>query len=317
MSTTNARRAGDTSDNNNGGTILSLIALSYCERDIPYTFFLNCLTVHTMSSRKRSRWGTSSSDDNNNNSTNRRGSGDQQDGNAVTCVSDQEAVLALLSSATAAAAAATASSSSQPPQQKQQKGRGERGGGGRRGSGGPRHEKRSGGGGDGGGGVEGHYGPAQRGGEQRRNDYKQMNVGAARDVDSSKRSRWNSSASASATAGSGNGDSAAVAAAAANSAEAAAPAVVAKEKPNFGLSGALAKKDDGAGGGGGSNMYKGVLLKFREPPEARAPANTYWRLYVFKGKEELETLHIAKQSAYLIGRNADICDIVIQHPSAR
>ena len=144
-----------------------------------------------------------------------------------------------------------------------------------------------------------------------------MNVGVARDANSSKRSRWNSSAFASATAGSGNGDSAA-AAAAANSAEAAAPAVVAKEKPNFGLSGALAKKDDGAGGGGGgSNMYKGVLLKFREPPEARAPANTYWRLYVFKGKEELETLHIAKQSAYLIGRNTDICDIVIQHPSAR
>lgn len=42
-----------------------------------------------------------------------------------------------------------------------------------------------------------------------------------------------------------------------------------KEKPNFGVSGALAK-DTKAG-----NMYRGVLLKFREPPEARAP-NTLW-----------------------------------------
>lgn len=46
-------------------------------------------------------------------------------------------------------------------------------------------------------------------------------------------------------------------------------AVVEKEKPNFGVSGALAK-DLKAG-----NVYRGVLLKFQEPPEARAP-NTLW-----------------------------------------
>ena len=80
-------------------------------------------------------------------------------------------------------------------------------------------------------------------------------------------------------------------------------------KPNFGLSGALTKDE-----GGGGNVYKGVVLKFREPPEARAP-NTQWRLYVFKGKELLQTLHIAKQSAYLIGRNQEIADIPVQHPS--
>ena len=80
-------------------------------------------------------------------------------------------------------------------------------------------------------------------------------------------------------------------------------------KPNFGLSGALAK-DVGNGG----SMYKGVVLKFQEPPEARAP-NTQWRFYVFKGKELLETLHISKQSAYLCGRNPEICDIAMAHPS--
>ena len=82
-------------------------------------------------------------------------------------------------------------------------------------------------------------------------------------------------------------------------------------KPNFGLSGALAK-DMQTG-----NVYKGVQLKFKEPPEARCPSNTQWRLYVFKkGKEGvLETLHISKQSAYLMGRNADIADIPLLHPS--
>ena len=87
-------------------------------------------------------------------------------------------------------------------------------------------------------------------------------------------------------------------------------------KPNFGLSGALAK-DPGStlsGGGGSSRVYKGVVLKFQEPPEARAP-NTQWRLYVFKDKEMIETLHISKQSAYLCGRHPDICDISMAHPS--
>ncbi len=88
-------------------------------------------------------------------------------------------------------------------------------------------------------------------------------------------------------------------------------------KPNFGLSGALAKDTETG------NVYKGVQLKFKEPPEARAP-NTQWRFYVFKPKKGskssddndlVETLHISKQSAYLLGRNAEICDIPLMHPS--
>jgi smad nuclear-interacting protein 1 len=74
-----------------------------------------------------------------------------------------------------------------------------------------------------------------------------------------------------------------------------------KQKPNFGLSGALAQEQVGD-------------YKFREPPEAKAP-KTRWRLYVFKDDKPLETLHISRQSAYLIGRNKDLCDIVVLHPS--
>ena len=93
------------------------------------------------------------------------------------------------------------------------------------------------------------------------------------------------------------------------------------EKPNFGLSGALAK-DESRG-----NVYKGVVLKFSEPPEARAP-NTQWRFYVFRKKQgeessssnnnqddPIETLHVSRQSAYLLGRNEDICDVPLRHAS--
>jgi smad nuclear-interacting protein 1 len=81
-----------------------------------------------------------------------------------------------------------------------------------------------------------------------------------------------------------------------------------KVAPDFGLSGTLTK-DSQTG-----NTYKGVVLKFREPPEARAP-NTLWRFYVFKGDEQIDTLHISRQSAYLFGRNEDIADIVLHHAS--
>jgi smad nuclear-interacting protein 1 len=87
-------------------------------------------------------------------------------------------------------------------------------------------------------------------------------------------------------------------------------APVDKQRANFGLSGALTK-DSRTG-----NVYKGVLLKFQEPPEARTP-NTLWRFYVFKedNPDPIQTLHVSKQSAFLIGRNAEIADIVVQHPS--
>jgi smad nuclear-interacting protein 1 len=55
-------------------------------------------------------------------------------------------------------------------------------------------------------------------------------------------------------------------------------------KPNFSPSGNLAAE---------TNIFKGVVLKYHEPPEGRKPVasgkNGGWRLYVFKGKEELGT----------------------------
>ncbi|KAG8998250.1 hypothetical protein FRB90_012345 [Tulasnella sp. 427] len=57
-----------------------------------------------------------------------------------------------------------------------------------------------------------------------------------------------------------------------------------------------------------------TVLKYNEPPEARKPTQN-WRLYVFKGKEDLGLLHIAKQSCYLVGRDHLVADIPIDHPS--
>lgn len=52
-----------------------------------------------------------------------------------------------------------------------------------------------------------------------------------------------------------------------------------KKKPDFGLSGALAADQ---------NTFKGVILKYSEPPEARKYDKNS-RLYVFKGKEQIGT----------------------------
>ncbi|CEI94654.1 Putative SMAD/FHA domain-containing protein [Rhizopus microsporus] len=66
-----------------------------------------------------------------------------------------------------------------------------------------------------------------------------------------------------------------------------------REGPNFGLSGKLAAE---------TNTVKGVELKYNEPPEAAKP-DKKWRLYVFKKDEQIDLLHIHRQSSYLIGRD--------------
>lgn len=78
-----------------------------------------------------------------------------------------------------------------------------------------------------------------------------------------------------------------------------------KEKPNFELSGALTED---------TNTFRGVVIKYNEPPEARIPKRR-WRLYPFKNDEALPVMYIHRQSAYLLGRQRRIADIPIDHPS--
>ena len=77
------------------------------------------------------------------------------------------------------------------------------------------------------------------------------------------------------------------------------------KKPNFSLSGKLAED---------TNTYKGVVIKYNEPAEARMPKKR-WRLYPFKGDESLPTLYIHRQSAYLVGRDRAVTDFPVHHPS--
>src|SRR4051794_8267062 len=62
-----------------------------------------------------------------------------------------------------------------------------------------------------------------------------------------------------------------------------------KVKPNFGLTGALAR-DEVTG-----NMVNGVVLKWTEPMDAATP-DLKWRFYVFKDEKLTETLHIHRKS---------------------
>ena len=81
-----------------------------------------------------------------------------------------------------------------------------------------------------------------------------------------------------------------------------------EHKANFALTGALAKDTETG------NMYRGIVLKFSEPADARDPTKR-WRFYVFKGGDLKDTLHVHRQSAYLVGREKKIADILVEHPS--
>ncbi|PFH53894.1 hypothetical protein AMATHDRAFT_53539 [Amanita thiersii Skay4041] len=83
-----------------------------------------------------------------------------------------------------------------------------------------------------------------------------------------------------------------------------------KGKPNFAPSGLLAAETNTVKASNGEN----TVLKYNEPPEARKPT-LGWRLYVFKGDEQTDLLHVHRQSAYLVGRDRLVADIAIDHPS--
>lgn len=79
-----------------------------------------------------------------------------------------------------------------------------------------------------------------------------------------------------------------------------------KQKPNYGLSGALAAES--------KTTQDGTVLKYHEPSEAALPKQK-WRIYVYKGKDELDMFLLGKQSAYLFGRDRLVADIPIDHTS--
>jgi len=82
-----------------------------------------------------------------------------------------------------------------------------------------------------------------------------------------------------------------------------------KQKPNYGSTGILATE---------ANTVAGTttILKYHEPPEARKPPNSEpWRMYIFKGKELLDTVQLFARSCWLMGRDEKVTDLLLEHPS--
>jgi len=90
-----------------------------------------------------------------------------------------------------------------------------------------------------------------------------------------------------------------------NSAEGDAAEKPEKEKINLNQSGLLAAEQ---------NTYKGVVIKYSEPPEARV-CDVKWRLHVFKGNDQLDVIRLTRQSAFLVGKDRVVVDIAVDHPS--
>ena len=82
-----------------------------------------------------------------------------------------------------------------------------------------------------------------------------------------------------------------------------------KQRPNYAPTGKLAAETNTVAG-------TSIVLKYNEPPEARLPPSSApWRLYVFKGKDLLETIPLSTRSCWLFGRERAVVDFPTEHPS--
>ncbi|KAM0322443.1 hypothetical protein ACHAQA_009510 [Verticillium albo-atrum] len=85
-----------------------------------------------------------------------------------------------------------------------------------------------------------------------------------------------------------------------------------KEAPNFGNSGLLAAASNSVQQADGTS----ITLKYHEPPEARKPpGKDDWKLFIFKGKDVLDTVSLSARSCWLVGREAAVVDLSAEHPS--
>ncbi|KAK2609117.1 hypothetical protein QQS21_002344 [Conoideocrella luteorostrata] len=85
-----------------------------------------------------------------------------------------------------------------------------------------------------------------------------------------------------------------------------------KEKPNFGVSGALAAASNSVAQADGTS----VVLKYHEPSEARKPpVRDQWKLFVFKGGDIVDTIDLSLRSCWLVGREMSVVDLPAEHPS--
>ncbi|KAI4166382.1 MAG: hypothetical protein LQ348_007819, partial [Seirophora lacunosa] len=80
------------------------------------------------------------------------------------------------------------------------------------------------------------------------------------------------------------------------------------QKPNYAPTGLLAAETNA------SAQNPSITLKYHEPPESRLPSTPHL-LYVFKSTALLSTLQLHERSCWLFGREKQVVDAVIEHPS--
>ncbi|KAL9007342.1 MAG: hypothetical protein Q9173_007358, partial [Seirophora scorigena] len=80
------------------------------------------------------------------------------------------------------------------------------------------------------------------------------------------------------------------------------------QKPNYAPTGLLAAETNAA------SQNPSITLKYHEPPESRLPSTPHL-LYVFKSSALLSTLQLHERSCWLFGREKQVVDAVIEHPS--
>jgi smad nuclear-interacting protein 1 len=82
-----------------------------------------------------------------------------------------------------------------------------------------------------------------------------------------------------------------------------------KQGPNLGLSGKLAAETNKTADGTAE-------LKFQAPAEARVCKKPVWKLFTYKGSEQLgEPINLTQLPFYLFGKDRKVADIPTDHPS--
>jgi smad nuclear-interacting protein 1 len=85
-------------------------------------------------------------------------------------------------------------------------------------------------------------------------------------------------------------------------------------KANFALSGALAKDTKTGTAVKSATTGEAIASKYSEPEDACEPVGN-WRIFVFKGDDCLETLYLHRKAFFGIGREQELADILVAHPS--
>lgn len=87
---------------------------------------------------------------------------------------------------------------------------------------------------------------------------------------------------------------------------------VEKEKPNYGTTGVLAAESNSVKKSDGTV----IRLKYVEPQDGCRPSKKQaWQLFVFRGKDAIDTVSLNDRSVWLMGRERAVVDYPVEHGS--